>query len=125
MIGAVPRTSNFSMKNLFLLVLVSGCAHAAAASPPEEFRGHYTYGFEVEAFEPCGSRERWWVVRGEELYRRHREISEPYTRVFAVIRGSTGPRGRHGHLGQYEREVVVEEVLEVRPATDDDCRISL
>lgn len=110
---------------ILVCFLLAGCAYAAAAPAPQEFRGYYTYGFEVEAFEPCGARERWWVVRGEALYRWHREIADSYERVFAVIRGHTGSRGQYGHLGMYQREIVVADVLEVRPVGEDDCRVEL
>ncbi len=52
---------------LLLLLLSAGCALSPPGGSPAEIEGHYRYGFEVEAFRPCGSSEEWWVVRSDEL----------------------------------------------------------
>ncbi|HEV2129662.1 MAG TPA: hypothetical protein VGR27_01080 [Longimicrobiaceae bacterium] len=105
-----------------LLLLLTGCA-SVTSGRPELFRGFYEHGFEVESFRLCGSQERWWVVRGYELNRRYRELTQAqYERVYAEVRGYAGPAGRYGHLGAYARELTVVEVLEVRRTPPDPCR---
>ncbi len=107
---------------LLLVLFLFSCAPAANLQRGEEFRGYYQAGFEVEAFEPCGSPEKWWVVRGDELNARYRQfVGAPYEPVFIVVRGQVGPRGRYGHLGLYNRELVVQQVLEIRPLSEADC----
>lgn len=105
-----------------LLLLATGCA-SAAGERLELFRGFYAPGFEVESFRLCGSAEQWWVVRGDELNRRYRELTDAqYQQVYAEIRGHAGPAGRYGHMGAYTRELMVVEVLEVRRTPPDPCR---
>lgn len=118
------ESENTRMKKVLspLLLLLTGCA-SAAGQRPQEFRGFYEYGFEVESFRLCGSDERWWVVRGDELNRRYRELTDaPYQRVYAEIRGQAGPAGRYGHMAAYTRQLTVVEVLEVRRTAPDPCR---
>jgi hypothetical protein len=88
--------------------LAQGLAAAAGA----EFRGHYSAGFEEEAFLPCGVAERWWVFNAGPIRTRYVEVgARPYEPVFAVIRGDTSGLGHVGHLGLYQRFVRVHEVV--------------
>ena len=69
-------------------------------------------------FEPCGSRERWWVT-GEI---RPLVDTSGGQRVYAEVRGDLSATGSHGHLGGYRRELAVREVIAVRPTADSNCR---
>ncbi len=103
------------------------------APPGQTHRGHYSYGFETSEFVPCGLDERWWV-RGQEgavyvglldrLRRFDPKVDSPAAkgRVYAEFRGDTTARGRYGHVGGYQRELVLHEVLDVRPVRPDDCK---
>jgi hypothetical protein len=75
-------------------------------------RGRYQRGFELSAFTPARSNERWWVAFGP-------SATGPLDRVLDESRGAplevefygaaTGP-GSYGHMGQYARSIVVERV---------------
>jgi hypothetical protein len=90
---------------------------------PASHRGRYSVGFEKREFVPCGSRERWWATgplaaslaatipgeRGEGT-------------IFVEWSGTKSPRGHYGHLGQYDREFTVQNVVRTRAPGPDDCR---
>lgn len=110
------------MRSCFwLLVLLSACATVPPAEEADRIAGHYRFGFEVEAFRPCGSSEDWWVTTADELRSRAERLSGTSRPVYAVVRARVSPRGEYGHLGQYPRQVSVVEVLEMRPARSSDC----
>jgi hypothetical protein len=105
------------------LVLLSACVSSATGVADEQFAGHYSQGFEVDAFRPCGSEERWWVTEGTELRSRYAALSpKQYEEVYVEIRGHAGPSGRYGHLGAYTRELAVGEVITMAPAAERNCR---
>ena len=107
---------------LILTALLAGCASVTTEPVPEIHAGFYRAGFEEDGFSPCESGEEWWVVDGQELRARYAETAErDYEPVYAVVRGETGPRGAFGHLGAYDRELRVTEVLEVRAPREGDC----
>jgi hypothetical protein len=103
-------------------LLLGTCTSAISGSQEETLAGHYSQGFEVDAFRPCGSEERWWVTEGEELRARYRALAPgQYQEVYVELKGHTGPTGKYGHLGAYTRELSAGEVIEIRPSTDRDC----
>jgi hypothetical protein len=93
----------------------------------ELFEGGYAYGFETSAFLPCGLHEQWWVTPangevGEELVRMYNAISdEQFKNAYSRLRGKISARGKYGHLGFYEREFVVTEVVDLRARQEGDC----
>ena len=88
----------------------------------ERFEGFYAHGFEVESFQACDSAEDWWVVDGAGLQEEHRQLgAEQYAPIWAVVRGRLSEPGSYGHLGAYDRELSVEEVLAVAPASGARC----
>jgi hypothetical protein len=89
-----------------------------------EFRGIYAAGFEQESFQPCGSRERWWVINPDSLRAAYnRAGAGAYQPVYAVVRGDTTRAGYYGHLGTYRRYLqVFEVVLVAAPDTADGGR---
>jgi hypothetical protein len=103
------------------LALVA-CASTATEPGAERFAGHYSQGFEVDSFRPCGSAESWWVTEGDDLRARYRALATtPYQEVYVELRGHTGSPGRYGHLGAYDRELAAGEVIAIRPAAERDC----
>ena len=98
------------------------------AGRPKEHRGHLSLGFETSAFTPCGAPEgeRWWVAGlPPEGHQRYRELtSKMYEPVFVRVRGALSSPGNYGHLGAYQRELTVLELLELRKAKEpgEDCK---
>lgn len=101
--------------------LLAGCATATGPSA-DEFAGYFAEGFEVEAFYPCGLDEEWWVTNPAALSAPYRQAGrKDYEKLFVVVRGTVGPAGKHGHMGAYEHELTVTEVVRVDAARQGDC----
>ncbi|MCC7077191.1 MAG: hypothetical protein IT198_08710 [Acidimicrobiia bacterium] len=79
------------------------------------YTGHYSTGFEVSAFVECGSDEQWWVVGSAELTEEVEAAADspPYEPVYLRVRGTLSEPGTYGHLGAYQRQLTVTEVLDV------------
>ncbi len=92
---------------------------------PQEYAGSFSYGFEVVAFKPCGTDEVWWV-NGEpaamtDLRARYAALTKTMQPVYVRARGLISERGTYGHLGGYQREFYLQDVLEVRVKQSGDC----
>jgi hypothetical protein len=129
----MARLATLLLKMLAIGLLAVSCSSNIRSSSSQEERSgavrcFYSWGFEVEAFQPCGSKEGWWVVSmnpeaGRTLSRRYREAtSGPYQRVYAELKGTPSTKGRFGHMGAYDREFALEEVILVREARPGDCK---
>jgi len=92
----------------------------------ERVRGRVSFGFEEAAFRPCGSDEQWWITGSDknivELQDKWNGLGlEWYTPGYAELRGDRSGKGEYGHLGAYQREFEVTDVLEVRLLRDGEC----
>jgi hypothetical protein len=93
----------------------------------EEIAGHYVGGDEVSSFVPCGMRadpdygRGYWLAPSDDFGSRYRALVDQlssgkvaaFPKVYVRFRGRVSEPGKHGHLGAYEREVAVGEVLEM------------
>lgn len=104
-----------------------------------EFAGIYQQGEEMSLFRKCGSQEKWWVntksksIRekmqesvGEKmtemLERRKRYGDEfKYPEFFVRVKGLVSEKGHFGHLGQYDREFEITELIEIRSFAGNEC----
>lgn len=114
---------------VFAPVLLSACNlldwhHSSERS----WKGTYAWGFEESAFRACGSTTRWWVTSSdsevsEQLVNEHRQLTSDtmYQEVFVRFRGTLSERGTYGHVGAYERELDVTEIVEMRVLADGEC----
>ena len=85
------------------------------------YEGAYASGFETSGFKPCDAYdEDWWVRGTDDLSIRYQTIADeeggtpgrglgPFVRL--VVEGERSERGEHGHLGGYDRELVVTRVI--------------
>jgi hypothetical protein len=106
----------------FLVVMVLFARCREVETDVTLYTGFYSLGFEVSAFTPCGSEEKWWTG-GAELVERYRDLNvEQYREVFVRLRGNVSEEGNYGHLGAYNRQFEVSEVVEIREVKDGDCR---
>lgn len=87
------------------------------------YEGIYVYGQELNSFTPCTEEGEWWVDPGNtDLVERYQSLTEnTQAIIFVRLQGDPGPAGEYGPDGSYNREFRVEEVLEVRYATSEDC----
>lgn len=97
-------------------------------------RGLYASGLETSEFAPCSPEhrgERWWLVADSAAWVRlpdgaavsGADPERPWitARALVRVRGTVTGRGEHGHLGVYDREIRVTEVLEVAPPDSAAC----
>lgn len=87
------------------------------------YEGAYAYGFETSGFKSCEAHEEdWWVRPTDALTTQYRELMDargltpgrglgPFVRL--VVEGDVSQRGSHGHLGGWDRELVVTRVIEM------------
>ncbi len=93
---------------------------------PKDYAGTFRYGFEVIAFKPCNSDEVWWL-NGEgavmtELRTRYEGLTKKMEPVYVQLRGLISERGIYGHMGGYQREFYLQDVLDIRAIQPGDCR---
>jgi hypothetical protein len=82
------------------------------------FSGYYRHQFEISDFRPAGTSERWWMKgAGNFVLGAMCGMSDP---CYLVARGELSGQGSHGHLGAYNRELRVTEVIEKRDLTPDE-----
>lgn len=82
-----------------------------------EARGWHTSRFEASNFSPCGSEEGWWFGTANSearatlsLIKENARCQGPHCAYPIFVKGKVSPRGRFGHMGMYEREMVATEV---------------
>lgn len=99
----------------------------------DEFEGYYASGFEVSSFVPCGMSEEasygngYWLDGTADFYDQYSALvqssgfdpSAGYLSVYVRFEGELSLPGSYGHLGAYEREVIVTELLEM--SADKKC----
>jgi hypothetical protein len=93
-----------------------------------EFQGHFTAGFEVSSFVPCGSPaapgygQGYWLSADADVnfYQQYDQaiagLNPPpggYTTVYVRFKGELSPPGSYGHLGAYSHEILVTDLLEI------------
>lgn len=110
------------------LVSASGCflQDQIFGKEGDVTRGLVSFGFEEAAFRPCNSDEQWWIVGDDETII---ELQDKWTSLglewyqpgYAEIKGERTGKGEYGHVGAYDREVDVKDVLEVRPLRGNEC----
>lgn len=109
-------------------IAVAGCfvQDQIFGSSRDVYRGRVSFGFEEAAFRPCGSNEQWWVTGSDdavtELQDKWNALGlDWYHPAYAEIKGDRSGSGEYGHLGAYEREIEVTEVIGVRLLDGDEC----
>ena len=91
--------------------------------------GYYTVGWEVQSFEPCGQRARWWVNNPGPMMAALADLVEDgngWGTIFVTVRVDLTDEGNWGHMGAYRRGMAVTELIEARrpsPQRDDCSRV--
>jgi hypothetical protein len=86
-----------------------------------EVSGFYHRGFEKNDFKPRHSFLTWWITsKNKELYSQYEKL-RPQETVFARLKGIKSSIGMHGHLNLYFYEFKVEDVIELRSISPNDC----
>ncbi len=95
--------------------------------------GFLYFAFEQSDFRPIDSDEIWWVLNSDVVSRHSSKYNEIRKRInidknydkfaiYAKIKGYFSPESSrgYGHMGRYNREIYIVEVLEIRKSTDND-----
>ena len=87
--------------------------------------GQMSFGFEEAAFRPCNSDEQWWITGGDvvgEMQSRYNDLGVAwYEPVYAKLKGDRSRKGQFGHLGAYQREFDVSDIVEIRLLEQGEC----
>jgi hypothetical protein len=121
-----------------LLVLACFCCLLTGCQQTMTVQGHWARSFESSNFVPCGHLDNkghlgWWLEGNADFNERYCRIQtaipnpgalpEVYgPEVYIRLHGIRYGPGRYGHLGAWKYRFVVDEVLEMRPSTSNDCR---
>lgn len=118
----------YSAVALLLVAASPACAQELPA-----YQGHYTTGFETSSFRPCAAEhedERWWLAADSASWAeltdgvygpRKEEAGWAFGRAFVRVRGKITETGRYGHMGGYDREIHVTDVLLVASPDSVGC----
>lgn len=104
--------------------LTAGCAIVDNLDDDGILEGYFSFGFEDASFFPCHVNEAWWVNSDPAvgLLDAYSAIaSGPHDLVYGRARGTRTPRGTYGHLGRYQREFTVMDLVEIRSTKAGDC----
>ena len=128
---------NFHLFNPFSLSLLRTSLGAAAlmasctafgAGPATP--GLYYYGHEVESFQPCRSKQAFWVTGSESILQPLREHAEklresrgkPYQPIYVEFVGRIGPRDAGGGFAaSYDGVYQLERVQRVSNVVPKSC----
>jgi uncharacterized protein YecT (DUF1311 family) len=105
------------------LAFVSG---SVSGQTGVSMRGHYTYGHEVQAFQPCGTTVAYWVIARPEINRKlveaHREFANvTYEGIFVDVAGWRGTEPLAGFADGYGGSWRVTRLDSASARTPDDC----
>jgi hypothetical protein len=108
------------------MLFVAGTTCAAG----DNFRGIFSWGHEVQSFQPCGSKLVYWVVGEENVLRplRHRtenlraKRGEPYQPIYVETTGVIDIKSkREGFAESYDGLFQVRKVASVSDVLPNGC----
>ncbi|HJW47047.1 MAG TPA: hypothetical protein VJ484_11235 [Lysobacter sp.] len=111
-------------------VVQHGKMVAVGSPDSEQLRGHYTWGAEVETFQPCGSKQSFWVVGDKALLQTLRdkaaELSrtrgKPYQPIYIEASGVFEGKATDGFAMDYDAVYRFKAVQAVNDASPADCK---
>jgi hypothetical protein len=130
----VGRRLAVVVPSLVLGLLIAGACVTHRTSlddlPSRELTGHYTTDDGGSWFRSCGSgpeEPSWWVTfTGRSVARADRARASgdlvPGVRYFVRWNAAVTTGGEVGPQGEGVPALLVRELIELRPAADDDCR---
>ena len=115
---------------IFFVLLLQACnTQADASNNTSTHAGHYIYGVEVNVFQPCNKKDAYWVTGSEKLLTHlvntHEKLTtKPYEKIFIKFTGSYSAKALDGFAMDYEGQVKIDKVLELRKVGAGDCTVS-
>lgn len=101
-----------------LLVSLAGACISPFGTGERRFTGVYAEGIEVVVFEPAGTNQSWAATGNTSAMRAALPPGfdpAPGFRICATVIGRVSPIGRYGHLGLFNREIEITQVIEAHP----------
>ncbi len=89
------------------------CTSSSQSPESGTYSGYYVYGFETSLFVAKGSKEHWWLVGSAPCEEPYKGM-DPTPILYLEIQGKLGPKGKHGHMGTYSRELTPEKFITCR-----------
>lgn len=127
MAPAVPVSKTLAVQGGNLVAVAN--AVAGEAPRTEQLRGHYTWGAEVEAFQPCGTTRSFWIVGDNDLLQPLRDKSaalalargKPYQPVYIEASGVSQGEASDGFAADYEGVYRLQSVRTAGEASPAAC----
>jgi len=125
---------------LILMLPVTACTSNGVISTDNIFDGVFLLGFETSEFEPCTNNEAWWLETTAEentnFYNKVQIVRDDFARRYGAENIGTGiplfylsvegtitqQKGEYGHLGQYDRKIIVSKAINVRQASNHEIQ---
>lgn len=89
-------------------------------------KGELVLGHEANTFKPCGSDKTFWITdktgKLKDLYTKLTTDKKAYTPVFAELELKNKGKASEGFPANYESVYEVLNVLQVKSATENDCK---
>jgi len=113
-------------KPLIFLSLLFICSCTETTPWPSKgiYSGYYTNAFEKSIFQPSGTNEKWWLTRTysvlsrEELNKNCPNKGSNPCVVYLSLEGELSSIGEHGHLSKYNRELVMNKLISIKPVSE-------
>ncbi len=89
--------------------------------------GHYTYGVEVNVFQPCNLKTAFWVIGPDKIISKivtqyEMLTSKPYEKIFITLTGEYTSKATDGFAADYDGQVKVTNVIKTRKSSATDCK---
>ncbi len=117
------------IKALTLAAIVSASAAGCVNTPSLQLRGHYSWGHEVETFQPCESKQSFWVTGDDALLQplrdRAAELSrakgQPYQPIYIEASGVAEGKATDGFAADHDGVYRLEAVHAVQDSAEVGC----
>ena len=88
-------------------------------SSTKTYKGTFSTNFEMSAFVPDGSNERWWLKENDDNPvlpippepAAQRVYFFAGSQTYLVVEGKVTRKGKFGHLGKYDREFTITRLV--------------
>jgi len=95
----------------------------------ESYRGFYVFGPEVRTFQPCGSKQVYWVKADQQISQQlraeHQKLtSKPYDSIYIEVSASLTGKATVGFAADYDGLIVIEAIELIRARQKGDCALS-
>ena len=110
----------------WVAVALVGCVSAQEVDVGQEaetFSGLFRQGFEQSDFYPDAGGGPWWFTDEGDLWSQIEPFASGTGRGVAVVvrmevEGQVSAKGRHGHLGAYDRELIATRIVSLAAASE-------